>query len=142
MNAWGGIGGLGLGLSLLWTEGRKRGVKFGDIARWLSSNPAKHANLSNCKGAIEVGRDGDFVVFDPDAEYTVWPTSCYHIDLMRNTNNMLFQLTEDALYFKNKVSPYVGMTLAGRVEKTILRGSVVWDRNECLTERMPKGILL
>ncbi|KAF8521377.1 allantoinase [Hysterangium stoloniferum] len=121
MSAWGGIGGLGLGLSLLWTEGQKRGVNLGDIAQWLSSKPAKHAGLSDRKGAIEAGRDADFVVFDPDAEYTV---------------------TEDYLHFKNKVSPYAGMTLAGRVEKTILRGSVVWNRDEGNIDRVPKGILL
>ena len=70
MKAWGGIGGLGLGLSLLWTEGRKRGVTFSKIVEWLSKNPARHAGLSR-KGGIEIGKDADFVVFDPHAEYTV-----------------------------------------------------------------------
>ncbi|KAF8523588.1 allantoinase [Gautieria morchelliformis] len=106
MKAWGGIGGLGLGLSLLWTEGRKRGVTFSRIVKWLSTNPAIHAGLSN-KGAIEVGKDADFVVFDPHCELTV---------------------TADALRFKNKISPYEGMVLKGRVDKAILRGQVVWDR--------------
>lgn len=70
MKAWGGISGLGLGLSLLWTEGRKRGVMLSKIVEWLSQNPARHAGLSN-KGAIEVGKDADFVVFDPQAEFMV-----------------------------------------------------------------------
>jgi hypothetical protein len=38
MHAWGGIGGLGLGLSLLYTEASKRGVDnvLGKIALWCS----------------------------------------------------------------------------------------------------------
>ena len=74
MKAWGGIGGLGLGLSLLWTEGQKRGVTFSKVAKWLSENPARHAGLSN-KGGIEVGKDADFVIFNPHAEFTV----CFHM---------------------------------------------------------------
>lgn len=72
MKAWGGISGLGLGLSLLWTEGRKRGVALSKIAEWLSKAPARHAGLS-AKGTIEVGKDADLVVFDPEAEFTVCP---------------------------------------------------------------------
>ena len=72
MKAWGGISGLGLGLSLLWTEGRKRGVALSKIAEWLSKTPARHAGLS-AKGTIEVGKDADLVVFDPEAEFTVCP---------------------------------------------------------------------
>lgn len=34
MGAWGGISTLGLGLSLLWTEGRKRVVSMKDILEW------------------------------------------------------------------------------------------------------------
>jgi hypothetical protein len=38
MGAWGGISTLGFGLSLLWTEGRKRNVPIGTILRWVSEN--------------------------------------------------------------------------------------------------------
>ncbi|KAF8462195.1 hypothetical protein JB92DRAFT_3150404 [Gautieria morchelliformis] len=70
MNAWAGIGGLGLGLSVLWTEGQKRGVTFSQIVKWLSTGPAVHAGLPS-KGGIEVGKDADFVIFDPNSEFTV-----------------------------------------------------------------------
>ncbi|KAJ8597522.1 hypothetical protein M405DRAFT_685579, partial [Rhizopogon salebrosus TDB-379] len=50
MSAWGGINSLGFGLSLLWTEGRKRGVSIGQIIRWTSERTAEHAGLSSCKG--------------------------------------------------------------------------------------------
>jgi len=40
------------------------------------------------------------------------------------------QVTKESLNFKNKLSPYIGMTLRGRVEKTYLRGSLVYDNCE------------
>ncbi|KIJ28127.1 hypothetical protein M422DRAFT_270622, partial [Sphaerobolus stellatus SS14] len=109
MKAWGGIGGLGLGLSLLWTEAGKRGITMVQIIEWLSFKPAKHVGLAASKGSIEVGKDADFVIFDPNAE---------------------FKVTKEVLNFKNKVSPYTGLTLKGRVEKSILRGQTVWDRTK------------
>ncbi|KAF8577072.1 allantoinase [Ramaria rubella] len=123
MKAWGGIGGLGLGLSLLWTEGRKRGIKMGKIVEWLSEKPAKHAGLAKTKGKIEPGKDADFVVFDPLAEFTV---------------------TQESLLFKNKISPYEGLKLIGQVQKTIIRGQVVWDRSRGGDgfDLSPSGLLL
>ena len=37
-------------------------------------------------------------------------------------------MTKEMLNFKNKLTPYEGMTLRGRVEKTYLRGRLVYDR--------------
>jgi len=37
-------------------------------------------------------------------------------------------VTKEDLHFKNKLSPYEGMTLTGRVEQTYLRGRIVYDR--------------
>lgn len=50
MNAWGGISTLGLGLSLLWTEGSKRGVTLAQIINWTSVKTAEHASLGDRKG--------------------------------------------------------------------------------------------
>lgn len=71
MSAWGGISTLGLGLSLLWTEGKRRGVKPGVLVSWLTEKTAKIASLSAHKGAIAVGMDADFAVFDKDDQFTV-----------------------------------------------------------------------
>lgn len=71
MNAWGGISTLGLGLSLLWTEGKKRGISIGEIIKWTSVKTADHAGLSDNKGSLRVGSDADLIIWDPDAEYTV-----------------------------------------------------------------------
>jgi allantoinase len=71
MAAWGGISTLGFGLSLLWTEGRKRNVPIGTIVRWMSEKTANHAGLGKRKGKIAVGYDADFIIWDPDVQYTV-----------------------------------------------------------------------
>ena len=68
--AWGGINSLGLGLSLLWTEGRKpeRGATLSQIVNWMSKRTAEHAGLDGVKGSLDVGLDGDFVIWDAEGE--------------------------------------------------------------------------
>ncbi|KAH9948047.1 allantoinase [Amylocystis lapponica] len=106
MQAWGGISTLGLGLSLLWTEARERGVGLEKMVEWLCVRTAQHAGLDGQKGRLRVGYDADLVVWDPEAE---------------------FEVTRESLNFKNKLTPYEGLTLRGRVEKTFLRGRLVYD---------------
>ena len=106
--AWGGIASLQLSLSAVWTGAANRGVPIEDLARWLSERPAKLAGLVH-KGAIAVGRDADFVVWDPDAETTV---------------------DAKALQHRHPVTPYNGRRLRGRVRTTILRGTTIFDRGD------------
>ncbi|KAG2126288.1 hypothetical protein DEU56DRAFT_822638 [Suillus clintonianus] len=106
MEAWGGVSSLGLGLSLLWTEGRKRGIPLGQIIRWMSIKTAELAGLSGTKGQLKMGHDGDLVIWDPEPE---------------------FKVSKEHLYFKNKLTPYEGMTLRGLVHKTFVRGRLAYD---------------
>jgi allantoinase len=47
------------------------------------------------------------------------------------------------LNFKNKLSPYEGLTLKGVVEKTFIRGNLVFDVHEGgFTDTKPLGVLL
>ncbi|KAF8973255.1 allantoinase [Flammula alnicola] len=121
MTAWGGISTLGLGLSLLWTEGQKRGVSLGQVVDWTSKKTAEHAGLGNLKGQIKAGYDADFVLWDQDAGYVV---------------------TKELLQYKNKISPYEGLKLRGRVEQTYLRGRKVFDRHVGFEGLVPFGKLL
>jgi allantoinase len=98
--AWGGISSLQLGLSLVWTEARRRGIPLQTVVNWMSAAPAAIAGLTS-KGRLEVGADADFAVFAPEADFTVDVTALRH---------------------KNPVSPYAGKTLNGVVRSTILRG--------------------
>jgi allantoinase len=101
--AWVGIASLQFGLPIVWTEGRARGASLVDVARWMSEAPAKLAGLAT-KGAIEAGRDADFVVWRPEEPFTV---------------------TTECILHKNKVTPYEGQTLYGAVTATYLRGEAV-----------------
>lgn len=77
MKAWGGISTLGLGLSLLWTEGQKRGVSLGKILEWTSRRTAAHAGVGNRKGQLRVGYDGDIVIWDSEAAFEVCRTRLF-----------------------------------------------------------------
>ncbi|KAI0765483.1 allantoinase [Fomes fomentarius] len=122
MAAWGGISTLGLGLSLLWTEARRRGVGIDRLVDWLSVNTAKHAGLQDRKGQLSVGFDADLVVWDPEAQ---------------------IQVTKESLNFKNKLTPYEGLTLSGRVEQTYVRGRLVYAGPEAgFAGLQPVGELL
>ncbi|HEU5072610.1 MAG TPA: amidohydrolase family protein, partial [Polyangiaceae bacterium] len=104
--AWGGIASLQLGLSAVWTEARQRGARLEELARWMSTGPALFAGLGQRKGRIAPGYDADFVVWDPHA---------------------ICSVAADQLFFKHKVSPYLGRELAGRVTHTLLAGSLAFD---------------
>ncbi len=108
-NAWGGIASLSLGLSVIYTEAERRGLPVTEVVRWMSENPARLAGLEARKGRIAVGCDADFVVFNPDAKFTV--------------------ATND-LHFRHAVTPYLGQRLQGRVEQTFVRGELVFANGE------------
>ncbi|GAA5914750.1 uncharacterized protein JCM6883_001078 [Sporobolomyces salmoneus] len=116
--AWGGIGGLGLGLSLLWSECTRRGIGMEKVLEWCAEKPAKQVGLEKKKGGLFVGGDADFVVFDPEAQ---------------------FKVDKSSLHFKNRASPYEGMTLEGIVRETWLRGRKVWDRKLVETQQEEGG---
>ena len=71
MSSWGGISTLGLGMSLLWTEGRRRGIKPGVLLSWMTERTANIAGLQASKGMLRPGMDADFAVFDPEETYIV-----------------------------------------------------------------------
>jgi allantoinase len=108
-SAWGGIASLSMALSVMWTEAYQRGFALTDIARWMAQEPARLAGCDKSKGRISAGYDADFVVFDPEAEFTV---------------------TEERLHHRHRVSPYLGERLRGVVKKTYLRGAAVFDDGE------------
>jgi allantoinase len=104
MKAWGGIGSLGLALPLIWTEAKQRGFALDDVARWLCSRPAELARLSR-KGNIIAGSDADFVVWSREETFTV---------------------EASRLHFRHKLTPYLGRTLSGVVQSTLLRGREIF----------------
>ena len=116
VGAWGGIASLQVGLAAVWTGAVRRGAVVADMAKWFSQAPARLAGLSGRKGVIGRGADADLVFWEPDGESTIDPANLYH---------------------RHPVSPYAGMTVRGRVVKTILRGEVIFDGGECTG--IPRG---
>jgi allantoinase len=107
--AWGGISGLQLALSVIWTEARARGFSLEDVVRWMCAAPAALAGVSATKGRIAPGADADLVLFDDGATFAVTPDKVLH---------------------RHKITPYAGRTLAGVVQRTWVRGHLVWDAGE------------
>lgn len=64
MSAWGGVSGLGFGLSLLHTELKER-ICLAKVVELLGEKQAKQVGLETRKGSLKEGFDADFVIFDP-----------------------------------------------------------------------------
>ncbi len=111
--AWGGISGLQISLSVIWTEARARGFGLGHLSRWMCQGPARLAGLTARKGALRVGCDADFTVFAPDESFVVEPNRIEH---------------------RHKVTPYAGETLFGVVRATYVRGNKVFDASQGIDE--------
>jgi allantoinase len=119
--AWGGIAGLSVALPALWTDAVQRGFALDDIARWMSAAPAALAGLDAQAGALEAGREANFVVFDPEAEFAV---------------------TSDKLHFRHRISPYVGEALRGVVQATYLRGEPVYRAGDFVSRARGRELKL
>jgi allantoinase len=106
MQAWGGISSLQLRLPVIWTEASARGFELNQVAEWLCGAPARQVGLAKRKGSIRVGCDADLVIWNPNQEFRVEPELIQH---------------------HHKLTPYAGEVLRGVVEKTFLRGQMVYD---------------
>ena len=117
MGAWGGIAGLQLSWSATWTAARQQGVACADLLRAMTQRPAEFAGLSR-KGRIEVGADADLAVLAPEQQRVVDPHSLQH---------------------RHSTTPYAGEQLWGCVQRTYLRGTLVFGGDD---DFQTKGQLL
>jgi allantoinase len=75
----------------------------------MAARPAALAGIEGRKGRLAAGFDADLVVFSPEAN---------------------FMVSENDLYFRHRVSPYVGERLRGIVRKTYVRGHLVFAEGD------------
>ncbi|GAB3204977.1 allantoinase AllB [Marinactinospora thermotolerans] len=111
--AWGGISGVQVGFSTVWTEASARGFPLAEVVEWMARRPAEIAGVDG-KGGLVVGNDADFAVVAPDE---------------------VVRLDVAELHHRNPISAYDGRQVRGVVRATWLRGELV-DPAE------PKGRLL
>lgn len=91
-------------LTLLYAEGVARGrLTLERMVDLLATTPARRFGLAS-KGAIEVGRDADLVLFDPAARRTIRAADLHH--------------TSD-------YTPYEGLQVHGAIRDVLVRGRVV-----------------
>ena len=117
--AWGGVASLELGLSVVWSEARKRNLGFEHVVHWMADAPAKLARLHRLKGRLSPGLQADFALVDPSEYFAVDP-------------KLLKQ--------RHPITPYAGRTLHGKVHATYLRGELIYSKGETIGE--PRGLLL
>jgi dihydropyrimidinase len=97
-------------------SGRVTPQKFVEVT---ATNPAKLYGLENTKGAIAAGYDADFVIW--------YPTSEQSKDIA--TRMAPFMLENSMLHHDIDYSPFEGLKFTNWPRYTILRGEVVWDRD-------------
>jgi len=91
-------------LAVVYSEGVQRGrISVERMVDLLSTTPARLFGLNN-KGSIEVGKDADLVLFDPQERRTI---------------------TQSELHHTSDFTPYEGMAASGLVRSVLVRGEYV-----------------
>lgn len=91
-------------IPLMYSEGRRNGLDYTDIARITATNPAKMFGMYPKKGTIKPGSDADLVIYDPNAKTTI---------------------TCDILHENVDYTCYEGKEVDGYPVMTLLRGEVI-----------------
>lgn len=107
-SAWGGISSIQFSLPIVWTQMVKRGLSLSRLAQWMCERPARFAGLTQ-KGSIEVGRDADLVIWDPERKFVLNPQMIRH---------------------RHPVTPYSGSEFQGVVKTAFLRGRLIYQNGE------------
>jgi allantoinase len=110
---WGGISGCQSVLQLLLTEGyERRRLPLSRIVTLTSENIARRFGLLPSKGQLAIGADADMTLVD-----------------LRGRQ----QLEAGDLQYRHKHSPYVGMSLRGRIVRTLLHGRTIFREGKIVS---------
>jgi len=101
-----GIIGLETALPLTLMLVRSGVLELPDAIGKLSFNPAKILGVKG--GRLEIGASADLALIDPEYEY---------------------ELREEDILSRSRNSPFIGMTLKGRNELTMVGGKIVWEKD-------------
>jgi allantoinase len=115
--AWGGIAGVQSTLAVMLDRGyHTHNLPLDRIAALLSANPARRFRIPN-KGAIAVGMDADLTL----------------VNLASSS-----QLKHEHLMQRHGLSPYVGSTFRGCIERTIRRGETIFASGKITAQNSGK----
>lgn len=108
--AWGGISGIQSTFQIMFDQVvNKRNLCPTILTKCLAHGPAKAFGLYPKKGLIGIGADGDLVIVAP---------------------NKNWEITSESLFYKNKISAFVGEKGKGMPITTISRGKIVYDNGK------------
>ena len=116
--AWGGIAGIQFLLNGSWTA-LKNTMALEQFIPLVTSKPALFIKAAT-KGTIEVGKDADFVIWNPEESSLV---------------------KEEDVLFRYKISPYIGQNLSGVVLETIVNGETVYKNKSIENKNKGKWLL-
>jgi len=101
-----GLPGIETFVPVVVSEARARGFGWDDIARWTATTPAALWQVAPRKGAIAIGADADLALLDPARTWTVRGADLHHT---------------------HKWTPFEGRDVQGRVVRTLVRGTTVFQ---------------
>ncbi|MEX1189103.1 MAG: allantoinase AllB [Bacteroidia bacterium] len=116
--AWGGIAGVQFLLPAAW-QSLNSILKLEEFIPLLTENPAKFIHQDK-KGKIAIGFDADITIWNPESS---------------------IKPTEQGIFFKHKISPYIGKTMLGEVLETIVSGETVFKNNSILKSHQGKWLI-
>jgi len=118
-SAWGGIAGVQSTLAVLLEKGyRQHGLPLARIAALIAAEPARRFRIRG-KGRLAPGNHADLAL----------------VDLSRS-----FTLDTGHLHQRHPISPYLGHTFRGVVERTIRRGETIYCQGTITAQR--RGVFL
>jgi allantoinase len=118
-SAWGGIAGVQSTLAVLLEKGHhQHGLPLERVASLVAAEPARRFRIPN-KGRITPGNHADLAL----------------VDLSR-----CFTLQSEDLQQRHPISPYIGQTFRGLVERTIRRGETIFSKGNITAQS--RGVFL
>lgn len=117
---WGGISGAQNNVELMYDVAvRTKRLSLQQFVQLIAAGPADLFGLQS-KGRLMLGMDADITLLNPNQSYV---------------------LTPEDLYYKQKLSAYVGREFQSRVTRTLLRGRTIYELNRGFSEQ-PSGRFL
>ena len=116
--AWGGIAGIQFLLNGSWTA-LKDIMNLEQFIPLVTSEPADFIK-ANKKGKIVIGNDADFTIWNPEATE---------------------KISEEDIFFRYKISPYIAQTLHGVVKETIVNGTTVYSQKSIQNKNKGQWLL-